>query len=90
MPLNKFIGWSRADLETWRRNIQEARLTGQIITLETQGGVRTQFDPNKVDLDELLNDIQFAISQLEDADPNNPADANPYDQRPGITRPRFC
>lgn len=82
MGANKFIGWNSADLLAARLDIQKARLVG-VTTVVMLAGVRTEIDPSKVDLDLLLDEIQFALSELEDTE------ADPYTQRPGITRPKF-
>ena len=82
MAGNKFIGWNSADLYAARLDIQRARLVG-VTTKISLAGVLTEIDPSKVDLDRLLDEIQYALS-LE-----IPEEINPANQRPGITRPIF-
>lgn len=84
MAANKFIGWTKLELLTWRRAIQEARLTGRATRVTTAPGVYTEFDPqHDVNLDKVLDEIQYALSLL---DAN---EANPANSRPGITIQAF-
>ena len=83
MAANKFIGWSLADLLAARTEIQRARLVG-ITTVVMLAGVRTEVDPTKVDLDRLLDEIQYSISLLDTTE------INPSDFRPGISRINFA
>lgn len=88
MPSNKFLGWNRKDLEAMRTACQGARLTG-IATEVVIAGVKTVYDPGRMNLNTILDEVQYAISQLEDADPTNPLDQNPYHQRPAVSRVCF-
>lgn len=91
MAANYFLGayWTRARLEEMRTSLQTARITGNIIRVRTGPSQETEFDPKRVDVTLMLDQVQYAISQLPDADADNPADGDPYRQRPGITQPRF-
>lgn len=89
MATNYFLGdyWGRENLEALRLSLQQARLTGQVIRIKTGPGQETEFNPKETNLDLLLEQVQFAISELEDAT-DDPADAAP--NRAGITRANFC
>ena len=82
MATNKFLGWTLADLLAARLEIQRARLVG-VTTVVMLAGVRTEVDPSRVDLDKLLEELQYAISLLDTEE------ENPANERPGITRPNF-
>jgi hypothetical protein len=88
MAFNKFVGRDRAWLEATRTALQDALITGQAIKIQI-AGVLTEFDPTKQDLGKLLEDIQYAISLLEDADPNDPCDQSPKGQRVMSVRTHF-
>ena len=86
MAQNKFIGWSQIDLETWLRSIQEARMTGRVTRVTTAPGVYTEFDPqhDSVNLDQILDDLQYALWLLDPV-----TYTNPKEQRPGFTTQVF-
>ena len=83
MALNRFIGWSRTELESARRAVQTARLTGQPTELSI-AGVRTVFDPVKLDLDRVLNDVQLSLSELPDS-----TDPSPFGNEVMAVQTRF-
>lgn len=89
MAFNKFIGKDRKWLEASRSAVQDALLTGQPTKVEI-AGVKTEFDPSKQNLHSLLEDIQFSISQLEDADPNDPKDQSPRGKRVMSVRTHYA
>jgi hypothetical protein len=84
MAANKFLGWNSADLYAARLEIQKARLIG-VTTVVMLAGVRTEIDPTKVDLDRLLDEIQYSLSLLTD----EVTEVNPANERPGITSVQF-
>lgn len=88
MAFNKFIGKDRKWLEATRSAVQDALISGQPTVVHI-AGVRAEFDPGKQDLHKLLEDIQFSISQLEDADPNDPKDINPRGRRVMSVRTQY-
>lgn len=84
MAKNYFEGWTLEQLISWRTAIQEARLTGRITRSVSSAGIYTDFDPGgKINLDGLLDQIQYAISLLDEDE------TNPYAGRPGITQQVF-
>lgn len=87
MAANLFIGWSREDLLAARRSIQTALITGQP-TEVILAGVKTTYKPSD-NLEAILNAIQYAISQLPDADPTEAGDQDPARNRPAVSRPIF-
>lgn len=88
MAFNKFIGRSRQWLETTREAVQDALVTGQP-TKVVIAGVTSEFDPGRQNLNQLLTDIQYSISQLDDASLDDPKDVNPYAQRVMHAETRF-
>ncbi len=88
MPANKFLGVAWNNLLLMRTSCQNARMAGQAVETEI-AGVRVKYDPGRQNLNVLLDEIQYAISQHENADADNPAHVNPYTQRPGMTNVSF-
>lgn len=74
MPLNKYIGWTKVELEQKLRDVQETLSTGRP-TKVTILGVTTENDPyNKgLNLESVLKDILYSLYVLDpDKYPDNP------------------
>jgi hypothetical protein len=89
MAWQDFHGMNLADATAALKDLQAAKISGQP-TMVMIAGVRTEIDPKSVNLSETIRELQKYIFELdaENIDPETPID--PYTQRPGITRARFC
>lgn len=91
MARDNFIGWSLNDKMALLRGVQESRLTGQIVRLQTAHGVFTEFDPTKVNNTQVLEELESSILNDPGADLNDPiVKAIAANRRPGTTRGVFC
>lgn len=89
MPRNYFLSKTRKELEDLRKQLENALIAGKV-TVAQIAGVRTEFAENgAMPISTLLDHVQYSISQLEDANPDDPRDQNPYHQRPGRTYVSF-
>ncbi len=83
---DNFIGYTQQDKISLLRGLQEARLTGQIVEVETARGMRTRFDP-AVDNTQSLRELEYSIAASPEYDANDPIQlACSLNTRPGITR----
>lgn len=91
MAFDNFIGWSMQAKKDMLLAVQQARLTGQVTRSRTDSGVETQFDPAKVNLSNLLREIEQSIANDANYDAADPVQlACKMNQRPGRTTPVFC
>ncbi len=88
---DNFIGWTQKDKIALLRGIQESRLTGQIIKLQTAHGVWTEFNISQTNVTQTLRELEFSIANDPSFDPTDPVQAACREsQRAGITRATFC
>jgi hypothetical protein len=89
MPYDNFIGWSQQEKLDLLRGLQQSRLTGQVVKVQTPAGI-TEFDPTKTDIDRLLREVESSIANSPDYNANDPTQAAcKANRRPGITRAVF-
>jgi hypothetical protein len=87
---DNFIGWDLGKKIAWLTGIQEARLTGQVVKLETARGVYTEFNINQTNVTQTLRELEQSIASDPDFDATNPVHlACAKNTRAGITRPNF-
>ena len=87
---DNFIGWTMQQKIDMLLGIQQSRLTGQAVKVQTAHGVFTEFNIEQTNVTQTLRELEFSIAN----DPSyNPADPVQYacknNQRAGITRPNF-
>jgi hypothetical protein len=70
--------------------IQQARLTGQIVRVETARGVYTEFNISQTNVNQLLRELELSIAEDCTIPGNDPIKiACRKNQRAGITRAIF-
>ena len=90
MALDNFIGWTMQEKLGMLKAVQQARLTGQVTRSRTDNGVETEFDPQKVNLTNILRELEQSIANDPNYDSGDAVQAAcAANQRPGRTTPIF-
>lgn len=87
---DNFIGWVPQAKKDMLLGVQQARLTGQIVRVETARGVFTEFNISQTNVNQVLRELELSIAEdcnIPDTDPIKIACRK--NQRAGITRPVF-
>lgn len=88
---DNYIGWTMQDKINLLRGIQESRVTGQVVKLETSRGVSTEFNINQTNVTQILRELEWSIANDPGYDANDPVQlACANNQSAGITRANFC
>ena len=91
MAFDNFIGWTQQQKLDMLRGIQEAMITGQVVRVQTAHGVFTEFNISQTNVEQMLRRLEESIANSPDFNPNDAVQAACRDnQRPGITRAKFC
>ena len=70
--------------------IQESRLTGQAVRIETARGVYTEFNVSQTDVTNTLRELELSIANDPSFNANDPVQlACAKNQRSGTTRANF-
>lgn len=72
MAMDNFIGWGLPDKVAMLRGVQEARLTGQVVRLQTAHGVFTEFSVSKTNVSQTLRELEFSIGSEPEPDADSP------------------
>lgn len=72
MAMDNFIGWSLPDKVTMLLAVQQARLTGQVVKLQTAHGVYTEFNPRQTNVTQMLRELEYSIANDPGFDPGSP------------------
>ena len=90
MAMDNFIGWSLPDKVAYLLGVQQARLTGQVVRLQTAHGVFTEFNISQTNVTQTLREIEFSIANSPEPDANSPIHATwaacKANSRDGVTR----
>jgi len=87
---DNFIGWTMQKKLAWLTGLQESRLTGQKVKVQTAHGIYTEYQISQTNVTQTLRELEDSIAN----DPNfNPDDAVQaacaLNQRPGQTIPIY-
>jgi len=89
MAMDYFIGYTQAQKIALLRGIQESRLTGQVVKVQTAPGVATEFDPD-ANNNLIYQQLCDSIANSPDYDENDPIQvACAGNARSGVTRMVF-
>jgi hypothetical protein len=87
MAMDNFIGWSLPDKVAMLLGVQQARLTGQVVRLQTAHGVYTEFNVSQTNVTQTLRELEESITNDPAFDPSNPVCAAcAANIRPAVTR----
>ena len=73
--MDNFIGWSLPDKLQMLQGIQQARLTGQVVRLQTAHGVYTEFNISQTNVTQTLRELEYSIANDADFDPTDAVQA---------------
>lgn len=89
MAWQDFMGMSVAEATAALNDLRAAKVSGRA-TEVVIAGVKSVVDPAQVNVSETIKELQKYLYEVNEngLSPSDPFD--PYAQRPGITRVRFC
>ncbi|MEN6533355.1 MAG: hypothetical protein ABFD89_06810 [Bryobacteraceae bacterium] len=70
--MDNFIGWALPDKVAMLLGIQQARLTGQVVRLQTAHGVYTEFNLAQTNVNQLLREVEYSIASEPEPDADSP------------------
>jgi hypothetical protein len=86
MAMDNFIGWSLPDKLKMLAGVQQSRLTGQVVRLQTAHGVFTEFNISQTNVTQVLRELEYSIANDANFDPTDPVQAAcAANVRPGVT-----
>ncbi len=71
---NRFVStyWTLENLEAMLQAVEQARITGAVVSVKTGTSQETQFDPKSIDLNRLHTEILYALFLKEPLVYDNP------------------